>query len=422
MSNNRIFDVIVIGAGASGCMAAAKAAAAGLSVALLEKNTSCGKKILVTGNGKCNYTNELQGESCYYGADPAFAVLVLNQFSKDETVSWFKELGVFPYVKNGYYYPSSSQASSVRDVLVMEMQKNSVSVITQVKARGFQKTDNGFDVMYDDISRKKSVTEHIKGRTVIVSCGGLAAPKTGSNGDGYYWFSKNGVDIVKQVPALVPLLSDSEFTKDLAGIRIRAKSSLLIDGTEYGSHTGEVQLTGKGVSGIPVFQLSRDANYALAEGKDVAVSLSFFPDLSDEELAEEIDDRFVTYGWGKTAEEAMIGLIPDKLIGAVLSLSNVKPGVYANHVHKNTQERIVHALRNFTYHIIGSEGYDHAQVTAGGIAAHELTLDMELKKLPGVFACGEIVDVDGICGGYNLQWAWSSGAAAAKGAYKRIYL
>ncbi len=400
--------------------AAAYAAAHGASVALLEKNTFCGKKILVTGNGRCNYTNELQGESCYYGTDPAFAVSVINRFSMKKTVQWFRELGIFPFVKNGYYYPSSLQASSVRDVLVMELQKNSVNIVTQAKARGFEKNEEGYEVLFDDISSKKTETKHMFAKTVIVSAGGLAAPKTGSNGDGYYWFSKNNIEVKSQVPALVPLLSDTPECNLLAGIRIRAKATLLIDDANIASHTGEIQLTAKGVSGIPVFQLSRNANYALTEGKKVQISLLFLPELSKEELEEEIDDRFVTYGWGKTARESMIGLLPEKLIDAVLERANIKPGVYANHVHVPTQKRLVEVMRNFTFSITGNEGYDHAQTTAGGIAVSELTEQMELKKLPGIFAAGEIVDIDGLCGGYNLQWAWSSGVAAAEGALKRI--
>ena len=405
-------DVAVIGGGASGLVAAISAARNGAKTIIIEHMDRVGKKILVTGNGKCNYTNAVQGDSCYRGENPAFVVPVFKQFGVADTVAFFEELGIYPKIKNGYYYPSSEQAASVLDVLRMEaaylgIEEEVSCNLSKLTAKGdgfLLKTDHG----------------EFYATSVVFATGLLASPKTGSNGSAFPLLEKLGHHMVPVVPALVQLQGKQSFFKTLAGIRAENEIHLYIDNREIASERGELQLTDFGISGIPVFQLSRYATRALLQKKNVFALLDFMPDLGKEELLQLLQKRFGRFAHGKTAGEAVIGLMNKKLSGVLLKEAQISIQKPAKNVSDAELKRLCAVIKGLRVDIIGSKTFEQAQVCAGGIKTDELEDQTLMSKIvPGIYFAGEVIDIDGTCGGYNLQWAWSSGHVAGKSAAVR---
>ena len=312
INEKKSFDVIVIGGGAAGMMAAITAASNGADTMILEHKDRVGKKILSTGNGKCNYTNELQGVTYYRGDDHAFVLPVMEQFGFEETVSFFEKLGIYPKNRNGYYYPASEQAASVLDVLRMELTFRHVAVVTECELRNISGKKNGF------------LLETDKGRfsaeKIIFATGLLAAPKTGSDGSAIPLIKAFGHRFSDIVPALTALQCRESFFRQLAGIRTEAEVSLFIAGENIISERGELQLTDYGISGIPVFQVSRFATKALKKKQAVTAQIDFLPRLNEQEIEQLFGSRFREYAHGKTADEAMVGLLNNKLTKFVFGL------------------------------------------------------------------------------------------------------
>ncbi len=383
--------IVVIGGGASGFMAAITAAKAGASVTILEQNSKLGKKILSTGNGKCNLSNLNQQKDCYRSTENEFPYRILDKFTVEDTICFFHEIGIYTKNKNGYLYPYSEQASSVVEVLEMEARRLKIKLKTQEKVQRIEPLSDGFLVHTE--SWKYPCDR------VIVCCGSSASVIEGSDGSGYELAKTLGHSIVKPLPALTGLKGvGSQFSK-WAGVRVDAKISLLVDGEMVVSQRGEVQLTDYGISGIPVFQVSRYASRAVDEGKTVTALLDFLPDLSFIEGIELLNVRQKNRP-NKTLKELLTGLFPGKLTDVLLN-------------KVNTLEDLTQNIKKYEIKIKGTLDLDHAQVCTGGITCKEIDGEtMESKLIPGIYFCGEIVDVDGTCGGYNLQWAWSSGYAA----------
>ncbi len=411
-------EVIVIGGGAAGLMAAITAARCGAKTLIIEHMDRVGKKILSTGNGKCNYTNALQGVSYYRGKDPAFVLPVFAQFGHEETVAFFRELGIYPKVRKGYFYPASEQASAVLDVLRMECDYQNVEIYTSCTIQSIQRMPDGYQI---DTEKHAFSTKKI-----IFATGLLAAPKTGSDGSAFPYIESLGHHFIDIVPALVPLQGKQSFFKSLAGIRAEAaidlyiktenfdkKSADLAEGKKACSETGELQLTDYGISGIPVFQISRFATRALHEHAGVYVQIDFLPKLADAEVSAMLEERFYSYSHGKDCSEALIGLFHKKLIDVLLKESGIALHQPAEQIKLKQLTRLGQTIKRFRVDIIGSKDVAAAQVCAGGVATCEVngqTLESKLAK--GVYFAGEVLDIDGTCGGYNLQWAWSSGYVA----------
>lgn len=410
---SREFDVIIVGGGASGLMAGISAARKGAQVLILEHMESAGKKILATGNGKCNFTNQKQGIAYYRGKNPAFVLPVFEQFSLKETLVLFEELGINPNSKReGYYYPASGQASSVREVLLMECRRLKVRIAYNVGIRSIKKQSESFVFV--------TKQGEFRSFSCIIATGGKAAKKTGSDGSGIPYIVGFGHKLTDIVPALVQLQGKQSFLKEIAGIRAENRVELYIENEKIAEETGELQLTEFGVSGIPIFQLSRYASYGLLEQKKVHVLLDFLPEQKEEETLLMLKSRFGKYGKGKTAKEAMIGLFPEKLIGILLAEAGIVETARAEKCKIDNLKEMVSVIHHLKVNIIGTKGYDAAQVTAGGVDTDEIeAVTMESKLVPGLYFAGEVVDVDGMCGGYNLQWAWSSGWIAGKSAAQR---
>lgn len=422
-------DVTVIGGGAAGLMAAISAARYGAHVIILEHMDRVGKKILSTGNGKCNYTNALQGISYYRGEDPAFVLPVFEQFGFKETVAFFKELGIYPKIRNGYYYPASEQASSVLDVLRMECDFLNVEIWTTCELKSVKKGKNGY--MIDTNNRAIST------KTVIFAPGLLAAPKTGSDGSAFPHIERLGHHFIDIVPALVQLQGKQSFFKNLAGIRAEMAIQLYIEDTEFDAkkskndrrqsafkkiceENGELQLTEYGISGIPVFQISRFATRALHEHRAVYALIDFMRGLNEAELFSMLRERFIEYAHGKSVSEALIGLFNKKLIDVLLKESGIGFNTPAEQIKNPQIHKLCQTIKQFRVDVIGSKGVDTAQVCAGGVNTNEVDANtMESKIAPGIYFAGEVLDIDGTCGGYNLQWAWSSGYVAGVYAAKK---
>ena len=402
---NEVFDTLIIGGGASGLTAAIFAAERGCKVLVLEQKEKLCKKIYATGNGKCNFTNKDRQSDCFRGRDVSLAEPVLRSFSLDDTLSFFKKIGVYPKERNGYYYPGSEQAASVAESLSREAERLGVSWRTGVRvlrvtrdreALFAAETDNG--TFY--------------GKSMVLATGGKASPVHGSDGSGYLFAKSFGHTILTPLPAIVQLKAEGKFFKTLAGVRTDGRVTLHI-GKETYSEAGELLFAAYGLSGIPVMQVSRYASVALHEKKNVMAELDLFQGLSEEELAEEIFHRF-RYMKENTAEEALAGLCNHKLNFILLQLCGMEPTKKAGSYGKKEATVLADKIKHFTVKITDTNGFEQAQACAGGVPLTELTEDMESKLVTGLFITGELADIDGTCGGYNLQWAWSSGAAAGK--------
>ncbi len=410
------FELIVVGGGASGLMAAISAARLGTDVAILDHHAVSGKKLLATGNGKCNFTNQMQGSGCYRCDDPAFVLQVLEQFSVSDTLRFFEKSGVPARERQGYYYPRSGQASAVRDALIMEIRRLKIPVYNEIGIRDIQKKKKQF--VFDTKSGDFTAP------ACILAAGGKASPKTGSDGSGYIYAKNLGHTIHKPLPALVPLVSGESWLRETAGVRCDASVALLVNGEQAAADTGEVQMTDYGISGIPVFQVSRYASAALEKGCKVAAVLDFVPEYSKTDLKKLLSDWLMSSGIEKSWEELLSGLVNRKISAMIcrkLKLPQTAAAKQPQKQRQNQTEQVVGQLKQTQVSITKTKSFEQAQATCGGISVNEIyPNDLQSKLVPGLFFAGEIIDVDGICGGYNLQWAWSSGYVAGTKASKYV--
>ena len=399
----------IVGGGAAGMMAAIAAAESGARVTLLEGNDRLGKKILSTGNGKCNLGNEKLDLEEYYTGSPAFLADCLGRFGTVETVSFFQGIGLMIKSRNGYLYPACEQAAAVLDVLRYEVRAAGVEVVTDFKVES---------IRLGRRARQFNVQGREGGRSfdrVILACGGKAVPKTGSDGSGYRLAEKLGHSLVPVVPALVQLRCKEDYLKSVAGVRADALVTVITGSGKSIRERGELQLTDYGISGIPVFQVSRAVNYILRKERDVEVRIDFLPDIPAEALRHFAEKR-ASLRKGCTVEAFFTGILNKKLMLLFIRLAGLKAAEDAASADPKKMRMVYSLCRCFTVHVIGSNTYDNAQVCAGGVPLDEVTEQLESRKAPGIYFAGEILDVDGKCGGYNLHWAWCSGHIAGAAA------
>ena len=379
--------IIIVGAGASGLVAAIKAAAIGAAVTVLEQNDRPGRKICATGNGRCNMTNLNNIENAYRGSHPEFVKDALKQFSVKDTLSFFQKLGICTTDRSGWIYPRSNQAQSIVDVLTMKARSLKVKLKTNQYVTGVSFTDGHWNV-------------HTNGWTytcdaVILANGSKASSVAGSSESGYEISKSLGHHLIEPLPALTALKCRGNFFSGWSGVRTEGKITLYINDIPQTSQQGELQLTDYGVSGIPVFQISRYAIRAIYEKKKVELSINFFPELTKQELQEYLGRRKNDCPY-KNEKELLTGLFPEKLI-RVLS----------------AQKDLISAITDFRLSVKSGLSFEQAQICSGGVDTSEVdshTMESRLHK--GLYFAGELLDIDGTCGGYNLQWAWSSGATA----------
>lgn len=402
-------QIAIIGGGAAGMMAAIQAAGAGAAVTVYERNDRVGKKILSTGNGRCNFSNEAMGEEFYRGSGRALAKSVLSGFDVAQTKDFFSSLGMRIKDRDGYLYPASDQASTVLDLLRYELDRRHVTVHTgeTVQTISFDKNRKQFLV-----GRQEKETCY---DAVILCCGGKAAPNTGSDGNGFRLAERFGHRIVSPVPALSALICKENFYKQVAGVRCDAELTLYAAGKEAAKERGELQLTDYGLSGIPAFQICRTAAYALLEKKPVTVRVSFLPGFDVESCVPFFRERLSSHGEDEM-DAFLTGIVNKKINKLLLKLAGIRETERAKDVSPEKFRRLQELYLNMETTVMGTNGFDRAQVCAGGVDCKEVMETLMSKKQPGLYFAGEILDIDGPCGGYNLQWAWSSGTVAGRAA------
>lgn len=481
-NENRKKTVAVIGGGAAGMMAAIEAARAGAIVTLIEKNPQLGKKLATTGNGRCNYTNLDMSDRIggkFRGFHPEFAAPTLDALPPEAVLDWFRAIGVEPRFRGSYVYPNSDQASAVVDALREELHRLSVKVHYNAEVKSVQRIDVDTEVSAAKVSmpgKAASASEMrekmdagyfmiqctdavVKADRVILAAGSKAAPKTGSNGDGYFIARKLGHTIVPYVPALCGIRCAGDAFRALAGIRTEAALELVIDGHSVDREAGELQLVDYGISGIPVFQLSRYAAYALQEGKKAAVYINFLPGFTEAGAvrnserassasgistievsggnnaqnarteasgsaakAEDPKDRALQLFRqrqerlaGRKMESFFTGMLHQKLGQLLLRMANVRPELPVAELSEKQLRSLASLSVRFKAECVEMNGFLQAQVVAGGVDTTEVDPGtMASRLVPGLYFAGEVLDIDGICGGYNLQWAWASGFVAGR--------
>lgn len=472
------YDVAVVGGGAAGMTAAISAARSGARVALLERGERPGKKILMTGNGKCNLGNRELKPSDYYSDNMAVAASVLERFGTEETIAFFASLGLMVRERRGYLYPASEQAAVVLDVLRYGLEREGVTLLTQAmvgritpagdtlsgeERRGKKRQPSGENAGRSRSGGEKGPQDEgyiiflDNGRTlwaqrVILACGGQAAPKTGSDGNGYELARTLGHRIITPVPSLVQLHCGEKYCKALAGVRAEgtvriyvekgqthAEEGQILAGVRNGGHagikkpgekgagtgengfeeTGEIQLTESGISGIPVFQLSGSVNQLLAQGKKMRAEIDFFPQYETDAYEELCRLRLERMG-RESVGTFFTGMLHKKIMGVCIRLAGLSPEQEAAKAERDRLWQVFSLCRQFPFTITGSHSFDSAQVCRGGVSMREVDCQLQSLRSPGLYLAGEMLHVDGRCGGYNLQWAWASGYTAGIAAGESI--
>ena len=408
-------NIVVLGGGASGMCAAIYAARNGAEVTIIEKNTLLGKKLSMTGNGRCNLSNLDMNEKMYNKAAEKRMKQWLSVYGVLDVISFFKSLGIVIKSEDGYLYPVSGQASTVVTAFENELKRLGVKVIYGEQAKSINGAGQKTNGDIADNTEKYIVTTNssqYKADRVIIATGGLAGAKsTMSTGDGYYICKKLGLDIKDTHPALVGFKCDPEQIMPETGVRSTAEISFYLGNELLAKEYGELQFNKEGISGIPVMQASGKIVRYLEEKKPVFASINFFPDYDDEDflsLEKEMlrlrDDRTLSDFLNGFHNKAINDMIIARMkMGRTMKMKNISESMVLS---------IFDNYRNLKVKLSQSYGYQSAQVTSGGVSLGCIRDDMTVNSHDGIFVVGELLDVDGRCGGYNLQWAFTSGSIA----------
>ena len=377
-----------------------------LKVRLLERLPRTGKKLLATGNGRCNYTNRSISRENYHGAaDPELVAGVLDRFGPEETIAWFEDLGVVPRTEErGKVFPYSGTASAVADALRFACIRLGVEFLCSSEVKTVRPLPAGFRLGLPD--------GNLDADAVILAAGGCASPALGSDGSGFALARTLGHRVTPLAPTLVQLKAAGKDCKPLSGIKVQAAAAALQNGTPVASETGEVLFTDYGLSGPAIFQLSTH----FAFGECSAVALDLCPEMEPRQVAALLRGRAAALA-ELTCEDYFTGYFHKRVGNLILRRSGVeKLSLPVGALEERHFRAMAKEIKSLTFEITGPMGFQNAQVTAGGVDTREVTGDLMSRLHPGLFFCGEVLDVYGDCGGYNLQWAWSSGRAAGLGA------
>lgn len=399
--------IVIIGGGASGLMAALVTAREGGKVTLLERKDRVGKKILATGNGRCNLTNKVLGANRYHSDSRNIFPTIYEQFDLSATLEFFANLGVeVVELDEGKLYPMSLQASSVLNVLRIEAERLGVNVVCDADVTEIQMEPKAIVIT----KNQKYYADRI-----ILAAGGKSAPDLGSNGSGYTLATALGLNMIQPYPSLVQLESDYSYCKHLKGTKMMASVGVIVDGKVRHEEYGEILFTDYGISGPPILQLSRHASKALHHNiKDVQLTIDLLPNLEKDALDQLLLKRIDGMPY-KTMESFFEGMLPKALFVPIIKDNGLDMATKATDISRGVRHQLVDWLKGFTLHITGTRQWNQSQVTAGGIDCTMVDAQsLSSHRYPNLYLCGEILDIDGDCGGFNLQWAWSSGFVAGK--------
>lgn len=395
----------IIGAGASGMAAALWASQEpDVQVILMERQARVGRKLQATGNGRCNLSNEKFHISHYHGEDPTFTEQVFSQFGVEDTLNWFSSLGLCTVTEqSGKVYPYSDQANSVVDVLRLALDKENITLRLGFEVEKIKPSVDGFTV--------ESKEETVYCDRLIVACGGLAGTKLGGTMAGYKLLSKLGHRSTKLRPNLVQIQSRWQALSSLKGVRTNCNVEIFHNGDLFAQSRGELQFTEQGLSGPVIFEISRDV--CSASGSWIA-SLDFMPQWNEDKLMAHLQNRMQT---NYPIDELLTGVLHNRLGRVLTQCAGIKGKAYCKDLSQRELEELCRCVKALEVELTEPMGMENAQVTAGGVLTDDFDpYTLESKKIPGLFVCGELLDVDGDCGGYNLQWAWSSGCVAGRNA------
>ena len=397
----------IIGGGAAG-MAAALAASEyeNAQVVLMERQARLGKKLSATGNGRCNLSNIHAAEGGYHGDDRHFHEYALNQYPPSETLQWFSSLGLYTVTEpSGKVYPYSDQANSVVDVLRFSLERPNIQVLTDFEVQKVKKDGAVFSV--------SARSETLEFDRLIIACGGLAGTKLGGTMSGYKLLRSFGHKCTKLRPTLVQVKTSWPGVSALKGVRANCKAGIYQNGRLHRSSEGDIQFTEFGLSGPLLYEISRDACQG---GGEWECTLDFLPEISSDALAALLEKRKSS---PLTAEDLFTGILHNRLGRVIVKEAGIRGNLPICDLREDQLADVVALSKGFTATLTEPLGMDAAQVTAGGIFTNEFDpTTMQSRLVPGLYACGEVLDVDGDCGGYNLQWAWSSGRLAGFSAGK----
>lgn len=403
--------IIVIGGGAAGMMAAIVAANNGGEVIILERNDRVGKKLLATGNGRCNYTNINLTIENYHGINREFVKEALSKFDVENTIDFFEGLGITPAIEdNGKVYPLSFQSSSMLDILRYEIEDKNIELITEAYVVDIKKKKNFIAKLKDG--------RIFEANKIILATGGMAMPVSGSDGNGYAIAKSFGHTMIEIHPGIVQLKLEGSFFKQVDGVKFVGIAGLYSKNQLVLEDSGDILFTNYGISGPPILQLSRTALDYINRNKDVELRISIIHSRTKEELVNYLNERFNNRP-KKSIQESLIGLINKRLILPILKEINIEKDIIVSDLSDKDIAKLAGLLTSWSLKITGSQSWGQAQVTAGGISTREINdKTMESKLVKGLYIVGELVDIDGDCGGFNLQWAWSSGYVAGINAVK----
>ena len=387
-------DVIVVGGGASGMTAAINSKRYGNNVTIIEKNNILGKKLLLTGNGRCNYYNDNMNINNFYSNKDVSRFV--NEDNLNKVKELFDSVGIIPRIKDGYYYPYSNISNAIQNSLLTEINNLNIKIINE-------------EVIDIDKNNKfiiKTNNNYYECDKLILSTGGITYPKTGSDGFGYKILKKFNHNIITPKPALVPLISN-ENVKDWKGIRVISNVKLFINDKYITEENGEIQLTDYGISGICIMNLSRFIN---KENKNTIV-IDFIPNINN--LLEFINNRNKKL-LNRNIIELIECLLNYKLLYFILRKIHINPDNNWDNLTNKEKELLVNSLKSYKLNIIDTKDENYGETTTGGLDLDEINNNCESKKVNNLFITGEILDIDGKCGGYNLTIAWITGILAGE--------
>lgn len=400
--------VIIIGGGASGLVSAIIARKKNHDVLILERNSICGKKILSTGNGRCNYFNDDQNIKHYHSCDEDFLSRIITDQRIEEVLTFFHQLGIIPKIKEGYYYPYSNQAISIQNTLVEEAKRLGVQIVYDTFVSLIKKDLSGYII--------ETVNETFQADRVILATGGMANPKLGNDGKGYSLAESLGHTVIKPLPALVQLNTTGRFLKEWSGIRADVKIKLCQDYQFVQEESGEILLTNYGVSGICVMQLSGFVARGLDEGKREQLVINFLPQFASnrQEFIQFMDDRNQLLS-NRNISQLLDSILNYKLVHVLIKSASLAGSIRWNQLTIREKSILASCFVEFRLDVISTNSFQKAQVTSGGIPLSEIDMEtMESKIVDDLYFAGEILDVNGDCGGYNLTFAWISGLVAGR--------